>query len=69
MSNLTFVAPQQNVQVENKPINKGVSEQLYRLFVQNNAAPGTYTLFAQSNSQVQYIRHPEAAAAAAKEKC
>ncbi len=66
--NLTFVTPPQNVQVENKPINKGVSEQLYRLFVQNNAAPGTYTLFAQSNSQVQYIRHPEAAAAAAKEK-
>ena len=66
--NLTFVTPPQNVQVENKPINKGVSEQLYRLFVQNNAAPGTYTLFVQSNSQVQYIRHPEAAAAAAKEK-
>jgi hypothetical protein len=66
--NLTFVAPPQNVQVENKPINKGTAEQVYRVFVQNNAPPGTYTLFVQSQSQVSYSRLPEAAAAAAKEK-
>jgi hypothetical protein len=66
--NLTFVAPPANLQVENKPINKGVAEQVYRLFVQNNVAPGTYTLFVQSQGQVSYSRQPEAAAAAAKEK-
>jgi hypothetical protein len=66
--NLTFVAPPKNVQVENKPINKGAADGLYRIFVQNNAAVGTYTLFAQSQSQVSYSRSPEAAAAAAKEK-
>ncbi|MGE5194754.1 MAG: hypothetical protein ACM3U2_19865 [Deltaproteobacteria bacterium] len=66
--NLTFVAPPANLQVENKPINKGVADQVYRLYVQNNVAPGTYTLFVQSQGQVSYSRHPEAAAAAAKEK-
>jgi hypothetical protein len=35
---LTFVAPPANLQVENKPINKGVAEQVYRLFVQNNVS-------------------------------
>ena len=66
--NLTFVAPPPNVQVENKPINKGVADQVYRVFVQNNAAVGTYTLFVQSQSQVSYSRNPEAAALAAKDK-
>lgn len=66
--NLTFVAPPQNVQVENKPINKGVNDQVYRVFVQNNAPVGTYTLFVQSQSQISYSRNPEAAARAALEK-
>jgi len=66
--NLTFVAPPQNLQVENKPINKGSAEQVYRLYVQNNVAPGTYTVFVQSQAQVSYTRNPEAAAAAAKDK-
>lgn len=66
--NVTFVTPPQNVQVENKPINKGTADQLHRVYVQNNAAVGTYTLFVQSQSQVSYSRNPEAAAAAAKEK-
>ena len=66
--NVTFVAPPQNVQVENKPINKDVPEQAHRVFVNNNAPPGTYTLFVQSNAQVTYSRHPEAAVAAAQEK-
>jgi hypothetical protein len=65
---ITFVTPPPNLQVENKSINKGVAEQVYRLFVQNNVAPGTYTLFAQSQTQVSYSRNPEAAALAAKAK-
>jgi hypothetical protein len=66
--NLTFVGPPQNVQVENKPINKGTDNQVYRLFVQNNAPVGSYTVLVQTTGQVSYSRNPEAAAAAAKEK-
>ena len=66
--NVTFVAPPPNIQVENKPINKGTADQLHRIYVQNNAAVGTYTLFLQSQTQVSYSRNPEAAAAASKEK-
>ena len=66
--NLTFVTPPANVLVENKPIEKGKTDQVYRIFVQPNAAPGVYTLFVQSQAQVPYSRNPEAAAAAAKEK-
>jgi len=65
---MTFLTPPANMQVENKPINKGIAEEARRIFVQNNTAPGTYTLFVQSQSQVSYSRNPEAAAAAAKEK-
>jgi hypothetical protein len=66
--NITFVAPPANLQVENKPINKGTAELVYRLYVQNNVAPGTYTILAQSQAQVSYVRNPEAAALAAKAK-
>ena len=66
--NITFLTPPQNLQVENKPINKGTAEQVYRLYVQNNVAPGTYTLFVQSQAPITYIRNPEAAAEAAKAK-
>ncbi|MBI3861349.1 MAG: hypothetical protein HY290_05590 [Planctomycetia bacterium] len=65
---ITFVTPPQNLQVENKPIEKGKSEQVHRLYVQNNVAPGTYTLFVQSQAQVSYSRNPEAAALAVKDK-
>ncbi len=66
--NLTFVAPPANLLVENKPIAKGAADGLYRLFVNNNVAPGTYTLLVQSQAPITYSRQPEAAAAAAKEK-
>jgi len=66
--NITFVTPPQNLQVENKPIDKATAEQIYRLYVQNNVAPGTYTLFVTSAAPVSYSRNPEAAAVAAKEK-
>jgi hypothetical protein len=66
--NLTFVAPPQNVQVENKPINKGADSAVYRVFVQNNTAPGTYTLLLQGAGQISYSRNAEATAKAAAEK-
>ena len=67
--NLNFVQPlPQNIQLENKPIEKGKDQQVYRIFVQNNAAPGTYTLWQQSQTQVSYRRHPEKEAAAIAEK-
>jgi hypothetical protein len=66
--NITFLTPPQNLQVENKPINKGTAEQVHRLYVQNNVAPGTYTLFVQSQAPISYVRNPEAAAEAAKAK-
>ena len=65
---LNFVGPIPNVQVENKPINKGEAAGLYRVYLPNNTPLGTYTLFMQSTAQVPYSRNPEAAAAAAKEK-
>ncbi len=64
----TFVAPLANVQVENKPINKGEAAGVYRMYVANNAPLGTYTFFMQSTAQVPYSRNPEAAAAAVKAK-
>lgn len=65
---LTFVTPPPNILVENKPIEKGKTDQVYRIFVQPNAAPGVYTLFVQTQAQVPYSRNPEAAALAVKEK-
>ncbi|MBS0264342.1 MAG: hypothetical protein JSS02_20565 [Planctomycetes bacterium] len=65
---ITFVAPPANLQVENKPINKGAADGLYRLYVANNVAPGTYSILAQTQTQVSYSRNPEAAALAAKQK-
>jgi hypothetical protein len=65
---ITFVTPPQNLQVENKPIDKATPEQVYRLYVQNNVAPGTYTLFVLSQAPITYSRNPEAAAAAVKAK-
>lgn len=65
---VTFVAPPANLQVENKPIDKAVTDQVFRLYVQNNVAPGTYTILAQGNAPVSYSRNPDAAARAAKAK-
>lgn len=59
--NLTFVGTPQNAQVENKPINKGANEGLYRIFLPNNVPVGTYTLYMKANASVQYRRRPELA--------
>lgn len=58
---LTFVGTPQNAQVENKPINKGASDGVYRIFVPNNVPVGTYTLYMKASGPVQYRRRPELA--------
>ena len=51
--NLTFVTPPPNLLVENKPIAKGAADGLYRLFVNNNVAPGTALYTARSKPGAQ----------------
>lgn len=58
---LTFVGTPQNAQVENKPINKGATEGIYRIFLPNNVPVGTYTLYLKGTAAVQYRRRPELA--------
>lgn len=47
-----------NIQLQNKPINKGKDSELYRLFVNTNAKVGTYTLYLKSQGQVSYSQNP-----------
>jgi hypothetical protein len=47
-----------NIQIQNKPIPKGKSEELYRLFANTNAPPGTYTATLRAQAQVSYSRNP-----------
>ena len=58
---LTFIGTPQNAQVENKPINKGASDGVYRIFLPNNVPVGTYTLYMKASGAVQYRRRPELA--------
>ena len=64
----TFVAPPQNVQVENKPIEKDKSNGLFKLVIPNNVAPGTYTFLLQGQGPISYRRHGDKADQAAAEK-
>ncbi|MGH7129725.1 MAG: hypothetical protein ACREIV_14240, partial [Planctomycetaceae bacterium] len=61
--NLTFAGmpKNSNIQVQNAPIPKGKNEQLLRIFVNNNAKVGTYTLYLASQGQVSYSRNPQRA--------
>lgn len=65
---LTFLGQPANVQLESKPINKGADSELAKLFIQNNAPPGTYTIYLKGQATVPYRRNVEAADAAQKEK-
>ena len=51
-------------QVENKPLNKGESEGIRRLFVPKDAPPGAYTVYLNSQAQESYERNPKAIAEA-----
>jgi hypothetical protein len=55
---LTFAGQPQNVQVENKPINKDKPEEVFRVFVPPNAAAGTYVMYLAGQAQVSYRRNP-----------
>lgn len=56
---LTFQNVPKNLQVQNLAIDKGKDEALLRLFVPNNVAEGTYTLFLQAQGQVSYQKNPK----------
>ena len=55
---LTFAGQPQNAQVENKPIPKEKTEELYRVFVPPNAPVGTYVMFLTGTAQVSYRKNP-----------
>ena len=56
--NITFQGQPANVDVETKPIAKGKSAESFRLFLKNNAPPGTYTLLARGKAAVPFVRNP-----------
>jgi hypothetical protein len=58
---LTFVGQPPNVQIENKPIPKEKTEEVYRFFVPANAPVGTYVLHLAGQAQVSYRRNPQKA--------
>jgi hypothetical protein len=55
---MTFVGQPPNVQVENKPIPKEKSEEVFRVFVPANAPVGTYVMYLSGQQQVSYRRNP-----------
>ncbi|MDZ4684972.1 MAG: pre-peptidase C-terminal domain-containing protein [Planctomycetaceae bacterium] len=58
---LTFVGQPPNVQIENKPINKGKDDEVYRFFVPANAPVGTFVMHLAGQAQVSYRRNPQKA--------
>ena len=54
---LTFQNVPKNLQVQNLAIEKGKDEALLRVFVPNNVAEGTYTMFLQAQGQVSYQKN------------
>lgn len=57
-----------NIQIANKPIPKGKDQELLRVFVNNNAVVGSYTLYLKAQGQVSYKRNPEREEAAKAEQ-
>ena len=56
--NITVVGQPQNTQVENKPIAKEKSEEVYRLFIPPNAPVGTYVTYLTGQAPVSYRKNP-----------
>src|SRR5690606_14472243 len=50
-----------NIELKNDTIEKGQAEKVLRMFVKDNAVPGTYTLWLKSQGQVSYRRNPQKA--------
>lgn len=57
--NLTFAGMPPNVQVENKPVAKEKSDEVYRVFVPPNAPVGTYVAYLSGQAQASYRRNPK----------
>lgn len=55
---LTFVGQPPNVQIENKPIPKEKTDEVFRVFVPPNAPVGTYVMHLVGQQQVSYRRNP-----------
>jgi len=56
--NVTVAGQPQNTQVENKPIPKEKTEEVYRFFVPPNAPVGTYVTYLTGQAQVSYRKNP-----------
>ena len=54
---LTFVGQPKNIQIQNKPINKGKNSELLRIFLPANAPLGVHTLYLRTQGQVAYRRN------------
>tara|TARA_R110002111_G_scaffold168038_1_gene233826 strand:- start:96643 stop:99444 length:2802 start_codon:yes stop_codon:yes gene_type:complete len=57
-----------NITSDNKTIAKGKQDELFQLFVNNNAKPGVYTTYLQSTVDVSYRRNPALVDEAKKEQ-
>ncbi len=55
---VTVVGQPQNAQVENKPIPKEKSDEVYRIFIPPNAPVGTYVTYLTGQAQVSYRKNP-----------
>ncbi|TWU09073.1 hypothetical protein CA54_43130 [Symmachiella macrocystis] len=65
---LTIEGMPKNVDVDKQAIAKGKAEQLLRVFVKDNVAPGKYTLHLRGQGQVSYSRNPDAVKRTEEEK-
>lgn len=59
--NLTVVGQPQNAQIENKPIAKEKTEEVYRFFIPANVPVGTYVTYLSAQAQVSYRKNPNKA--------
>lgn len=57
-----------NITIQNKTIAKGKQDELFQIFVNNNAKPGVYTTYLQSTVDVSYRRNPGQVDEAKKEQ-
>lgn len=55
---VTTVGQPQNAQVENKPIAKEKTDEVFRIFVPPNAPVGTYVTYLTGQAQVSYRKNP-----------
>lgn len=64
----TGIPKNSNITVQNKTIAKGKQDELFQVFVKNNAKPGVYSTYLQSTVDVSYRRNPGQVDQAKKEQ-